>query len=135
MFDLDCNEEVDTTLAVPLAPLAVAVDHTSRSDHNSHERTTMKSANVSELKARLSSYLARVQQGEEIIIRDRNRPIARLVPLHMGGDEDAEEAALVAAGIVKLPAAESLPASFWNWKGGIGAQRAIKAVRDERDED
>jgi hypothetical protein len=55
--------------------------------------------------------------------------------LRFEGDEDAEEAALVAAGVVKLPDSDSLPASFWNWKGGISEELAIKAVRDERDED
>src|SRR3989441_119748 len=36
----------------------------------------LKTANISELKSRLSSYLADVQRGEEIIVRDRNRPRA-----------------------------------------------------------
>jgi prevent-host-death family protein len=94
----------------------------------------MRTANVSELKSRLSSYLAYVQQGEEIIVRDRNRPIARIVPLTTEGGEESEETALVAAGVLKLPV--TLPASFWSWKGGkITEKRAIKAVRDERDED
>ena len=40
----------------------------------------MKSAKVSELKARLSAYLAEVRRGETVIICDRNTPVARLVP-------------------------------------------------------
>ena len=96
----------------------------------------MRTANVSELKSRLSSYLAYVQQGEEIIVRDRNRPIARIVPLVAGGGDEIEEASLVAAGVIKLPAKDTLPVSFWNWKGGkISEKRAAKAVRDGRDED
>jgi len=96
----------------------------------------MRTASVSELKSRLSSYLAYVQQGEEIIVRDRNRPIARIVPLTAEGGDEIEETALVAAGIIKLPVRDTLPASFWDWKGGrITEQRAIKAVKDERDED
>ena len=99
-------------------------------------RGHMRTANVSELKSHLSSYLAYVQQGEEIIVRDRNRPIARIVPLTSGGGDESEETALVAAGVIRLPARDTLPASFWNWKGGkITEKRAIKAVRDERDED
>ena len=41
----------------------------------------MKIANVAELKNRLSAYLSLVEKGEEIEIRKRNVPIARVVPL------------------------------------------------------
>jgi prevent-host-death family protein len=95
----------------------------------------MRTANVSELKSRLSSYLAYVQQGGEIIVRDRNRPIAKIIPITVE-DGEFEEAALVAAGVIKLPVSDALPASFWKWKGGkITEERAVRAVRDERDED
>ena len=96
----------------------------------------MKTANVSQLKSRLSSYLDAVQQGEEIIVRDRNRPIARIIPLTTGGGDEFEEAALVASGVITLPQTEQLPPSFWRIKlGSISAKRATRAVRDERDED
>lgn len=45
----------------------------------------MKRAKVSELKARLSEFLAGVRAGETVIVCDRVTPIARLVPI------DAEE--------------------------------------------
>ncbi len=41
----------------------------------------MKIANVAELKNRLSEFLSFVEQGEEIEIRKRNVPIARVVPV------------------------------------------------------
>lgn len=34
---------------------------------------------VSELRAHLSGFLARAEQGEEIVVTDRGRPVARLV--------------------------------------------------------
>ena len=40
----------------------------------------MHSVNVAELKNRLSKYLRFAKGGEEIIIRDRNLPVAKLVP-------------------------------------------------------
>ena len=40
----------------------------------------MKAAKVSELKAGLSKYLARVKRGEQVVITERGRPIAKLVP-------------------------------------------------------
>ncbi|HJN44090.1 MAG: type II toxin-antitoxin system prevent-host-death family antitoxin [Vicinamibacterales bacterium] len=41
----------------------------------------MKSAKVSELKAKLSGYLSDVRRGETVTVCDRQTPIARLVPL------------------------------------------------------
>lgn len=41
----------------------------------------MKTAAVSELKARLSKYLNRVKAGEEVLITDRGNPVARLLPI------------------------------------------------------
>lgn len=41
----------------------------------------MKTASVSKLKASLSSYLAFVQAGEEIVVTDRGKPIAKLAPI------------------------------------------------------
>jgi len=35
---------------------------------------------VAELKAKLSAYLRRVQRGEEVVVMDRDAPVARLVP-------------------------------------------------------
>lgn len=35
---------------------------------------------IRDLKARLSEYLDRVRGGEEIVVTDRGRPVARLVP-------------------------------------------------------
>jgi len=46
----------------------------------------MTSVNVAELKNRLSHYLRMVRRGEPILIRDRDRVIARIDP---AGDSDA----------------------------------------------
>ncbi len=35
---------------------------------------------IRELKARLSEFLARVADGEELVVTDRSRPVARIVP-------------------------------------------------------
>jgi prevent-host-death family protein len=62
----------------------------------------MRSVNVAELKNQLSRYPGFVKEGEEIVIRDRNLPVAKLVPF---STEDAieEELLLVAAGRMRLP--------------------------------
>ncbi len=96
----------------------------------------MRAVNIAELKNRLSHYLQGVQRGEELVIRDRERPIAKIVPLIHADDYEAEEAELVAAGILRLPKTKKLPAKFWREKlSPVRLKRAVKAVTDERDED
>ena len=50
----------------------------------------MKSVNIADLKNHLSAYLNDVKGGEEILVRDRNRPVAKIVPLTRSKDEDEE---------------------------------------------
>ena len=46
----------------------------------------MKSVKIAELKDKLSEHLRAVEQGDEVIVTDRNRPIARIVPLAGSAD-------------------------------------------------
>ncbi len=52
---------------------------------------------VRELRAHLSRYIKRVEAGEEILVTDRGRPVARIAPAT--GRSKLEE--LIAAGIVE----------------------------------
>jgi prevent-host-death family protein len=47
----------------------------------------MKNARISELRDRLSEYLARVRKGETVIVYDRDTPIARLEPIAPAPDD------------------------------------------------
>ena len=47
----------------------------------------MTTAKVSELKARLSAYLAEVRSGGEVLVYDRATPIARIVPFDAERDD------------------------------------------------
>ena len=58
------------------------------------------SVGVRELKNSLSSYLARVKEGEEVVVTDRGTPVARLVPIDDSTDRLAR---LVAAGLATPP--------------------------------
>ena len=62
-------------------------------------------AGVAKLKARLSEYLTRVQAGNDVLITDHGRPIARIVPVSSGSEELAalEREGLVRVGTMKLP--------------------------------
>ena len=48
----------------------------------------MNRVSISELKARLAEYLEAVRAGEEVIVTDRGRPVARIAPV--SGPEDSE---------------------------------------------
>jgi prevent-host-death family protein len=41
----------------------------------------MKRVGIAELKDRLSEHLRAVEEGDEVIVLDRKRPIARIVPI------------------------------------------------------
>jgi prevent-host-death family protein len=92
----------------------------------------MKTAAVAELKARLSRYLRRVKAGEEILVTERNVPVARLTPVAAasGGLEalrDLERQGLVRLGTGKLPK------GFWKLRRGRDTHALIRrAVTDER---
>lgn len=71
---------------------------------------------VRDLKNRLSAYLDRVKAGEEIIVTEHGRPIARLSAV--GADVD-RMTALVDAGIVRVPKSpRRLPATRVRLRGG-----------------
>lgn len=96
----------------------------------------MRTTNIAELKNNLSNFLADVKLGEEILINDRNKPFAKIIPLHNASDFSAEELALAAAGILRLPEESQIGESFLKEiRPNLKAETAIKAILDERDED
>ena len=61
-------------------------------------------ADIGEAKARLGSYLAAVQAGDEVVITDRGRRIARIIKEPRRSASITERlAGLAAAGLVALP--------------------------------
>jgi prevent-host-death family protein len=62
----------------------------------------VRSVNIAELKNQLSKYLNLAKGGEEIIIRNRNVPVAKLVPFSAEEPSD-EELSLMAAGKMRMP--------------------------------
>lgn len=95
----------------------------------------MQTVNIADLKNNLSAWLEQVRNGEELVVKDRNTPIARLMPLAAGEDLDAEEKALVAAGLMRLPLGEKTD-DFLDLPAPEVSLDVIRAViRAERDED
>ncbi len=98
----------------------------------------MRVVNVADLKNRLSQYLREVREGEEILIRDRHVPIAKIVPLVRTEEIDAEMQALIAAGRLRPPERKPTKA-FWNafWvmpAPRIPLKRMVDAVVADREE-
>lgn len=93
----------------------------------------MRSVNIADLKNRLSAYLNEVREGREIVVRDRNRPIAKIVPLS-AKDLNAEEHELIASGQLRPPETR-LPESFWSMPAPrVSLRRVIAAVMADRRE-
>lgn len=98
------------------------------------EEEAVRSVNIADLKNHLSRYLREVREGSELLVRDRNLPIAKIVPLRNAGDLDAEILALAASGQVRLPEAP-LPASFWATPAPrVPLRRAVAAIVADREE-
>lgn len=95
----------------------------------------MTRATVSHLKATLSQHLARVKAGEEVLVTERGKPIARIVPWKRklsGVDPRLME--LTRAGLIHLGTGK-LPAHFWRLEQPKDRNGAVwKALLQERNE-
>jgi prevent-host-death family protein len=95
----------------------------------------MRTVNIAELKNRLSTYLNYARAGEEVIIRDRKTPVAKLVPFVDDGlSEETRE--LLALGYMRLPEKPfDIDAFLKLPRPTVSGNAGAQAVLDERDED
>lgn len=94
----------------------------------------MRSVNVAVLKNQLSKYLTYAKAGEEVVIRDRNLPVAKLVPFS-AEDADEQELRLAAEGKLKLPASKLDLKKFLNMPvARVKGHRAVEALLADREE-
>jgi prevent-host-death family protein len=94
----------------------------------------MRSVNVAELKNRLSKYLTFAKAGEEIVIRDRNLPVAKLVPFS-SQEASEEELLLVAAGRMRIAKSPVKVDELLKIPTGtVAASGGIQALLDDRAE-
>ncbi len=94
----------------------------------------MQTTSVSQLKMSLSAYLRRVKTGEEVVITEHGRPIARLLPLASAASVPEHVRHLEAQGLLKR-GQEPLPANFWDLPRPADPQGAVRAaVLREREE-
>ena len=62
-------------------------------------------AGVAKVKAKLSEYLAQVRAGNDVLITEHGRPIAKIVPVSSEREElaELERQGLIRVGTMKLP--------------------------------
>jgi prevent-host-death family protein len=95
----------------------------------------MRSVNIAELKNRLSAYITYAKAGETIVIRDRNTPVAQLVPFVADDGLSEEERQLVADGIMTMPVRPLDLKKFFQMPAAkVTGNAGIQAVIDERRE-
>lgn len=99
----------------------------------------MEAVNVAELKNRLSHYLRMVKDGEEIVIRDRGNPIAKITRIR-SEDHEASDLALIAAGKMREAKVKMTPeslAAIFAMRGDLPpnpefGKRVLEAILEER---
>jgi|ERR1035438_2169998 antitoxin (DNA-binding transcriptional repressor) of toxin-antitoxin stability system len=96
----------------------------------------MRTAKISELKAKLSAHIQYVKNGEEVLIFDRNTPVARLVAPGLVEDEDARRSRLIAKGIITPAKMPRIEGEEWPEPPGshcISREVMDQVWREERD--
>lgn len=94
----------------------------------------MKRASVSELKASLSAYLVGVKRGEEVLVTERGRPIARVVPATGAEDATDRTARLIRAGVVRPASTKLSPKLLEPSPVKDPEGKTVKALLEERRE-
>ena len=92
----------------------------------------MRAGNIGDLKNQLSGYLQYVKNGEEIVIKDRSVPVARILPFRHDASWN-QEAQLVASGALKMPEEDMNWSQFFLAPAGdVVREVAVDAVVDSR---
>ena len=87
-----------------------------------------RTVGIAELRQNLSRYLRRVENGERLIVTDRNRPVAELgPPPSIGAGLDR----LIAEGRVVRPIRRGLPAALSMDGDTHALSRALDEIRGE----
>lgn len=95
-------------------------------------KSYMSAVGVRELKNRLTHYLARAKEGEEVVVTERGKPIVLLQAIRTASDtvtRDARLARLRALGIVTVP---SRSASRKVRPVRVRGKSVSQAIREDR---
>ena len=72
----------------------------------------MRTVNIADLKTHLSAHIQRVREGEEVLVCDRNKPVAMLVPCRLEQQSEREKE-LIARGVLVPPKKKRRPSASW----------------------
>jgi prevent-host-death family protein len=89
----------------------------------------MTTVGVAELRQNLSRYLRLVEQGERLVVTERNRPVAELGPPPTTGETLDR---LIAEGRVSRPTRRSLPAPLRLDGDPLALSHALNDIRGDR---
>jgi prevent-host-death family protein len=95
----------------------------------------MRTAGVAQVKARFSEYLAMVDSGEDVIITDRGRPRARIIPIEGATKDEARRMELARRGLLRLGKGK-IPEGLWQRRsvGGISQDVLDRVMEEERED-
>jgi prevent-host-death family protein len=88
-----------------------------------------RTVGVAELRQNLSQYLRRVEEGERLLVTDRNRPVAELGPPPSTGEALDR---LIAEGRITRPTRRGLPPPLRMEGDPRALSRALDEIRGER---
>jgi prevent-host-death family protein len=93
----------------------------------------MRTVAISKLKTGLYGYLESIKAGEQVVVTDRGRPVALIVPIDPKIIEDERRAELVAKGLVR-PGRGPIQADLIEGAtvSGLSPDHALQAVIESR---
>lgn len=92
----------------------------------------MTTVSISELKARLSAFLDIVRDGDEVLVTDRGRPIARLMPIQQAEQEEGRREMLMRSGRLRGPTTTLASDFFTRARPADANGHSLAALLDER---
>lgn len=98
----------------------------------------MKSVKIGDLKNKLSGYLREVRQGEEIVVHDRDLPVAKIIP-YVPDSIEEQHRILIATGQINPGKSTESHEEFVRRflarpRPKVPGRVAIQALLDEREE-
>jgi len=93
----------------------------------------MRTVNISDLKAQLSAHIQFVRDGEEVLVCDRNKPVARIVPCPLQGQSEQEQR-LISRGALTPPLKKQPASVLWPDPPGNVSDKVMEQIwREERE--
>ncbi len=77
----------------------------------------MKTVGIRELKENLSQYMKKIKSGETIIVTERKKEVAIIVPYSIGIDEEEKVLQLIQRGVI-----------HWSWGKPMGMPSRIPSI-------